>query len=611
MSIWDSIKKFFKIILEYLNSIASRSSFNFLSVILGTFILNVTFMFSRIFVGQIIVFVQNNIEDIYILSLITLAIDLIIRTTTTYNNNLFKLITNNFVRLMIFLGLRSEKSDSAPEETEGDDDKKVNKVTFDNIGGLYEAKKEMQELVKFLTNKDRFIHLGAKCPKGILLTGEPGTGKTLLVKALANETKYNLLYGAADAFSSPFIAEGGRKVRKFFAKARSLAPCIVFLDEIDSLTRKRNSAFSTSNESDNVFNVLLTEMDGFTSRGEVIVIGATNQVDIMDPAVLRPGRFDRVIHIDLPAYQERLEIAQIILNEYTVDQTVSPNKISAMTVGMSGAYIRQLINGAAIAAGIADKNAITFDDITESYYTMEGGGSAREFLKLSHEDREKTAYHEAGHTMLSVLTDHPKPLVVTILPRGKSLGCTIFEGSDKDIVSLTYNEAQCHLQVLFGGYVAEEIFYGVNNVTSGASGDLISASSMADRMVKRYGWVQEYGFFVMDEAAPFHYAETSKSEADRQVQLLLKNAYNVAKEIISSNMDIMRSLVAQLLVKDTLTKEEILSICIPVDQISDITNESDIVESSHEDSEDLIITNECDIVESSHEDSEDLIMNNE
>ena len=567
MSIWEKIKKFLKNLGRYL--------------LMGALFL--LFLYARVLIRQAVTPLILGIEKLvrsfiltfpeYFLGYTVLGISLwllfkqskgLSKRIFRVFSNILKTLTEYWIFTLAFFGLLDSPCQAEKDQEAKEPKRLVKPVTFDSIGGLYEAKSEMREIMKFLENKDRFAHLGATCPRGILLTGGPGTGKTLLVKALATESKYELLYGAADVFSSPFIGEGGRKVRKFFAKARSLAPCIVFLDEIDAIARRRNSQFSTSNESDNVFNVLLTEMDGFTDRGDIIVIGATNQEEIMDPAILRPGRFDRIIHIDLPSYKERVDIATVIMREYSMNEEVSPEKIAAMTSGMSGAYIRQVINGAALGAGMADKNSIDLGDVTESYYTIVGGGAARNFLELSEEDKKLTAYHEAGHALLAVITQHPDLLLVTVLPRGRSLGCTIMEGSQKDVVSLSYREAICQLQVLFGGYVAEEIAYGADNVTSGASGDLKEASYMANRMVKYYGWAQEYGFFVMDERTPFAYAETSKSEADHQVQALLKHAYEAAKEMISANMDIMHKLVDQLVLKDTLDKEEILSICRPI-----------------------------------------------
>ncbi len=428
------------------------------------------------------------------------------------------------------------------------------KTRFSDIAGMNEAKKEVTEVVDFLKNPKQFTRLGAKPPSGIIIYGPPGTGKTMMARGIAGEAKANFLAISGSAFDERFVGVGAARVRELFKLARKYKPCIVFIDEIDALAPTRNASDSSGN--DQTLNQFLNEMDNIQKgiNEGIIFIGATNRLDIIDPAVLRPGRFDRKVYFRLPSIQEREEILQVHLKNIKVADDVNVKKIAQTTTGFSGADLANLVNEAAIEATRKDKNSVDMADFEEANDKIilgvnMGSGTYTE------EERKLTAYHEAGHALVGLLhPDHPRAFhKMTIGLRGSTLGVTHFKVETEEY-SWTKKQLEALICTSLGGYVAEELVFGKDNITTGASSDLVNANKIAKQMVSKYAMSDTQSFIVDDVISE------GNSEIAKNAEVILKRDYDFTKNLLQKNMDKLHLLAKALLEKETLDYDQIMEI---------------------------------------------------
>lgn len=442
------------------------------------------------------------------------------------------------------------------------DAKAHNKRAMDSVGGMYEAKEEFREVLSYFSNPNKFKKIGATCPRGLILSGPPGVGKTMLVRALAEDSNYNFIYCGPDQFSASFIGEGSRRVRDLFKRVRSKTPCILFIDEIESIGGKRTLTIGVG-EADVILNTLLTEIDGFAKTSEnFFIIGATNMINMLDPALTRAGRLEKTIHVSLPSLKEREDIAQVILKNFKYNpESINAKDIGIMTQGMAGSSIYQVINQAALLCVRDNREAIEQEQWIEAIHMITLGGKVRGYLKIPDSEKEKTAYHEAGHALLAYLCeDHNNPHVISSLPRGNSLGVTVLKGDDeKDYLSMSYSNALSSLVVLFGGFAAESIKYSDKNVTSGATDDLSKATNLANHIVRSYGWRKDYGFLVLphSDREGALCSERMLAKADESAQKLLQESYEKARSTLLKYSDKFEILANLLVESRTLYKEDI------------------------------------------------------
>ncbi|WP_163327954.1 ATP-dependent zinc metalloprotease FtsH [Desulfurobacterium thermolithotrophum] len=434
------------------------------------------------------------------------------------------------------------------------------KVTFKDVAGIDEVKEEVSEIVDFLKNPKKFQQLGGRIPKGVLLAGAPGTGKTLLAKAIAGEANVPFLSVSGSEFVEMFVGVGASRVRDLFEQAKRHAPCIVFIDEIDAVGRKRGAGFTGGHdEREQTLNQLLVEMDGFESSEGIIVIAATNRPDILDPALLRPGRFDRQIHVPLPDVRGRLEILKIHTKDKPLAEDVDLEVIARSTPGFSGADLANIVNEAALIAARKNHGKITMEDFEEAKdkVTM---GIERKSMVLSEEEKVTTAYHEAGHTLIAkLLPNADKVHKVTIIPRGKALGITQ-QLPEEDRYTYTKDYLLDRLCVLFGGRVAEELALGT--ISTGAGNDIERATEIAKKMVAEWGMSDTIGPIAVKVREQFGepaelISEEMKKLIDKEVRRIIQETYERTKELISQNMDKLENLAKALLERETLTGEEI------------------------------------------------------
>lgn len=435
-------------------------------------------------------------------------------------------------------------------------------ITFDDVAGLEEAKTEVKEVVDFLKDPSSYTKLGAKIPKGIIIVGPPGTGKTLLVKAVAGEAQVPFFSISGSEFVEMFVGVGASRVRDLFKRAKEKAPCIVFIDEIDAVGRSRGrNAFYTgaNDERESTLNQLLTEMDGFGTNSGVIVLAATNRADMLDPALLRPGRFDRHIYLELPNLTERKEIFKVHVRPLVYDDSIDINFLAAQTPGFSGADIANICNEAALIAARRKKEKVNRQDFVDAIDRIVAGLEKKSKI-ISPEEKKTIAYHEAGHAVVSWLLKHIDPLVkVSIIPRGKSLGAAWYLPEERQLK--TASEFFEHLCATLGGRAAEEIIFG--EVSSGALDDLEKVTKDAYMMVAYYGFNAKIGNISFYDSSGQNsgfqkpYSEATGMMMDEEVRKLVANAYTQAKEILTQHRNELSSIATLLLQKEVIYKEDI------------------------------------------------------
>jgi cell division protease FtsH len=426
-------------------------------------------------------------------------------------------------------------------------------VKFADVAGHEEPKLELEELRTFLQNPLAYERVGAKAPRGVLLIGPPGTGKTLFAKALAGEANASFISVSGSDFSNMFIGVGRNRIEKLFRLARQKAPCIIFIDEIDSVARKRGASSSDlSRESDTTLNQLLVEMDGFKAADGVIVVGATNRIDVLDPALLRPGRFDRHITVGLPTLEGRREILEVHVKDRPLSSDVNLVKVARGTAGFSGADLANLVNEAAILAARADNETIDAADFEEARDKVIMG-LKRKSLVLDDEERRLIAYHEAGHALIACKMKASDPVhQATIIPRGRALGL-VMRLPVKDRVIVRRSKLTADLTVLMGGRAAEEIVFGPEEVSNGAASDIEHATTLVRNMVKQWGLGTKSGMVRIDD-------DDNSSDIRNEVKAMLEGFYTDAKKILTDERTALDALAEALLDQETIDGDDVRKI---------------------------------------------------
>ena len=431
------------------------------------------------------------------------------------------------------------------------------KIKFDDVAGLDEEKQEMIEIVQFLKEPKKFNEMGAKIPKGVLLYGKPGTGKTLIAKAIAGEAEVPFISMSGSEFIEMFAGLGASRVRKLFEKARKVAPCIVFIDEIDAIGSRRSSGNGAESENNQTLNQLLVEMDGFDTEETIIVLAATNRPEMLDKALLRPGRFDRQITINVPDLKGREEILKIHSKDKKIDENITLKSIAEDTAGFTGAELANILNEAAILATINKREEIKQDDIEEALKKVTVGLQKTSRV-ISDKDKKLTAYHEAGHAIVSRYLETQEPVKeISIIPRGVAGGYTMYKtNEDKNYISKT--EMEERLIALLGGRAAEKI--ALNDISTGASNDLEVATKIAKDMVTVYGMSDVVGTISINtEKDPYELQLLGEKYADAigaEVKILLDNAYIKAQKLIIEHMDKLHEVAQTLLKQETINEKE-------------------------------------------------------
>jgi cell division protease FtsH len=445
-------------------------------------------------------------------------------------------------------------------------DESNNTITFADVAGCEEAKEEVAELVEFLRDPSKFQKLGGRIPRGVLMVGNPGTGKTLLAKAIAGEAKVPFFSISGSDFVEMFVGVGAARVRDMFEQAKKHAPCIVFIDEIDAVGRQRGAGLGGGNdEREQTLNQLLVEMDGFETNSGVIVIAATNRPDVLDPALLRPGRFDRQVVVPLPDIRGREQILQVHMRKVPMAPDVKADIIARGTPGFSGADLANLVNEAALFAARANKRLVDMDDFERAKDKIVMGAERRSIVMPEHE-RRNTAYHEAGHAVVAKLMPKTDPVhKVTIIPRGRALGVTM-QLPEQDRYSMDREMLLQNIAVLFGGRIAEEIFMG--QMTTGASNDFERATDLARNMVTRWGMSDELGPMVYGEnegevflgrSVTVHknVSETTMQKVDSEIRRIVDQQYRLARKMIEDHRDKVETMAKALLEWETLDSDQI------------------------------------------------------
>ncbi len=440
------------------------------------------------------------------------------------------------------------------------------KITFKDVAGAEEAKQELEEVVEFLKHPQKYNDLGAKIPKGVLLYGPPGTGKTLLAKAVAGEAGVPFFSISGSDFVEMFVGVGASRVRDLFDQAKKSAPCIVFIDEIDAVGRQRGAGLGGGHdEREQTLNQLLVEMDGFSANEGIIMIAATNRPDILDPALLRPGRFDRQIVVDRPDIKGRTEILKVHIKGKPVAADVDLNVIAQRTPGFTGADLSNLVNEAALLTARKDKKTINMPEMEEAAERVIMGPE-RKSRVISDKEKRLTAYHEGGHTIVGMLLEHTDPVhKVTIIPRGRAGGYTLSLPKE-DKYYATRSEMLDELKVLLGGRVAEALV--LKEISSGASNDLQRATQLARQMICEYGMSENIGpvtfghrqdqvFLGRDIARDKDYSEEVAAEIDKEVRSFMEDAYAATEKLLNDNIDKLHVIAKALIEKETLDEEEI------------------------------------------------------
>lgn len=442
----------------------------------------------------------------------------------------------------------------------------VKKTTFKDVAGIESEKQELMEIVDFLKNKEKFSALGARVPRGVLLSGEPGTGKTLLARAIAGEANVPFFAASGSDFSGIIVGLGVAKIKEMFEMAKRNAPCILFIDEIDAIGQKRSTQIHNDQDREQTLNQLLIEMDGFANDTGIIVLGATNRVDMLDPALLRPGRFDRQVYIELPDMAGRDEILKLYADRVKLAKDVDLKNIARGTTGFSGADLENLLNEAALHAVRAGHKEVTNEDMDEARDKIMMG--PRKVRKIRDDDKKLTAYHEAGHAFVSQhYSDVTDPIhKATIIPRGRALGMVQHLPID-DKVSMTIAEVRAQLSVSLAGRAAEEIFFGANKITTGAESDIAAATRLARYSITTAGLSDKIGLVAINQSNTWggrsaleNASEKTAELVDAEIRNWMDAAYNDAKKILSHNRAIVDKLATELLNRETLTGDEIREI---------------------------------------------------
>ncbi|GAA5213797.1 ATP-dependent zinc metalloprotease FtsH [Corallincola platygyrae] len=442
------------------------------------------------------------------------------------------------------------------------------KATFSDVAGCDEAKEEVSELVDYLREPSKFQKLGGKIPKGVLLVGPPGTGKTLLAKAIAGEAKVPFFTISGSDFVEMFVGVGASRVRDMFEQAKKAAPCIVFIDEIDAVGRQRGAGLGGGHdEREQTLNQMLVEMDGFEGHEGIIVIAATNRPDVLDPALLRPGRFDRQVVVGLPDVRGREQILKVHMRKVPLAEGVEPSVIARGTPGFSGADLANLVNEAALFAARGDKRLVSMEDFEKAKDKIMMG-TERKSMVMSEEEKAMTAYHEAGHAIVGRLVPEHDPVYkVSIIPRGRALGVTMYL-PEQDRVSHSKEHLESMISSLFGGRLAEEVIYGAEKVTTGASNDIERATDIARKMVTQWGLSEKMGpllyaeedgevFLGRSVAKAKHMSDETARAIDEEIKRVIDRNYNRSKDILNDNMDILHAMKDALMKYETIDAKQI------------------------------------------------------
>lgn len=479
------------------------------------------------------------------------------------------------------------------------------KTTLKDVAGADEAKEEMQEIVDYLKSPEKFNRLGGRVPRGVLMVGPPGTGKTLLAKAIAGEAGVPFFSISGSDFVELYVGVGASRVREMFAEGKKNAPCLIFIDEIDAVGRSRFSGIGGGHdEREQTLNAMLVEMDGFEPNSGVIVLAATNRPDVLDPALLRPGRFDRQIVIDLPDSKGRFEILKVHAKKIKLDPAVDLRQIARGTPGFSGADLENLLNEGAIIATKSDKDAVGMAELEEARDKVRWGKERRS-RKMTTKQRELTAYHEAGHTLVNIFCEHTEPLhKVTIIPRGMALGATMFL-PENDNYNITENEALDMMAMGMGGRCAEKIIF--NELTSGGSMDIRQSTNMARRMVCEWGMSQAMGplsygnhqdhiYLGRDITRSEGISPETEREIDLEIKRLVNNAEERATAILTEHKDKLEKLAQALLERETMNGDEVYDLLeLPKREVSNEQFEDSDKDESEEEEGDMTVVEKSEI----------------
>lgn len=448
-------------------------------------------------------------------------------------------------------------------------------VTFRDVAGQEEAKESMRELVDFLNNPSKYTHIGAKLPKGALLVGPPGTGKTLLAKAVAGEAKVPFFSLSGSDFVEMFVGVGASRVRDLFKQAQQMAPCIVFIDEIDAIGKSRDSRYGGNDEREQTLNQLLSEMDGFDSSKGIIMLGATNRPDVLDKALLRPGRFDRRIIVEKPDLKGRVDVLKVHSRDVMMDESVDLEEIALATSGAVGSDLANMINEAAIMAARVGRRAVSQRDLFEAVEVVIAGKEKKDRI-LSDEEKNIVSYHEVGHALITALEKHAEPVQkITIVPRTMGSLGYVMQVPEEERYLMKKSELEARLVTLLAGRAAEEITF--DSVTTGAANDIQQATSIARAMITQYGMSEKFGLMglesnenvYLDNTTVTNCGDATAAQIDEEVKALLARCYERAKELLMDNREALGRIASYLKEKETITGKEFMEIYNEVNGAAD------------------------------------------